>query len=330
MKMTPAQILLQIHLRELGIQTMPEYRFCSRQWRFDLVALDRRWAFECNGHWQGRHGTGWSEGFEKLNLAKPKAGEFLFFITVKSKQGKRKSGLRHDLLYPSKFARVSRNSHAMTKACCKSWGLSALVLLIFCLSMVAHVLWQVGPSIQPTVRDLHTTVLEAGLTLKNLKEASQSWKEASEKQTSETTQAMSNLSGAARNLSGFISRTDESLNSRVLPSLTDMLTQQNSALLESQKRLQENLQSIAETTQQAQMVLVDADKVIADPNIKLAMDNLATASQNAASATAEASATMASIHKGVDYEVHEITKPVSAVKKAMLFITQLAGRWFGY
>ena len=104
-------------------------------------------------------------------------------------------------------------------------GAVALVLLIFCLGIVAHVLWQVAPSVEPTVRDMHTTVLEAGLTLKNLKEASQSWKEASEKQTSETTQAMSNLSGAARNLSGFISRTDESLNSRVLPSLTDMLTQ---------------------------------------------------------------------------------------------------------
>ena len=209
-------------------------------------------------------------------------------------------------------------------------GAVALVLLIFCLGVVAHVLWQVAPSVEPTVRDMHTTVLEAGLTLKNLREASQSWKEASEKQTSETTQAMSNLSGAARNLSGFISRTDESLNSRVLPSLTDMLTQQNSALLESQKRLQENLQSIAETTQQAQMVLVDADKVIAGPELKTTLDKVATSSENLASATEHADKSMAKVEQGVTYEVNELMKPVNKAKAAALVLVQLIGKLYGF
>lgn len=70
MKQTEAQILLGIHLAELGIKTVPEYRFDhERQFRFDLADITHRWGFECNGHWQGRHGTAWSEGFEKLNHA---------------------------------------------------------------------------------------------------------------------------------------------------------------------------------------------------------------------------------------------------------------------
>jgi len=68
--MTEAQILLAVHLAELGIKTVPEYRFdIERQFRFDLADVKNMVAFECNGHWQGRHGSAWSEGFEKLNLA---------------------------------------------------------------------------------------------------------------------------------------------------------------------------------------------------------------------------------------------------------------------
>jgi hypothetical protein len=70
MKQTEAQILLAVHLKELGIETVPEYRFDpERQWRFDLADLKRRIGFECNGHFGGKHGTGWSEEFEKLNTA---------------------------------------------------------------------------------------------------------------------------------------------------------------------------------------------------------------------------------------------------------------------
>ena len=98
MKQTPAQVLLAIHLLELGIATTAEYRFCSRQWRFDLVALDRRWAFECNGHWQGRHGTGWSEGFEKLNLAQAQGWRVFVFHNRQVETGKAKEWIKEHLL----------------------------------------------------------------------------------------------------------------------------------------------------------------------------------------------------------------------------------------
>lgn len=70
MKQTESQILLAVHLAELGIKTVPEYRFdAERNFRFDLADLEHRYGFECNGHWQGQHGASWSGEFEKLNLA---------------------------------------------------------------------------------------------------------------------------------------------------------------------------------------------------------------------------------------------------------------------
>ncbi len=93
MKMTPAQILLQIHLRELGIQTMPEYRFCSRQWRFDLVALDRRLAFEISGgNWAGGHrrGKAQEDEYDKLNTGQLMSWKVLQFTNRQVLRGEAK------------------------------------------------------------------------------------------------------------------------------------------------------------------------------------------------------------------------------------------------
>lgn len=205
-----------------------------------------------------------------------------------------------------------------------------LVLGCFVLGVVAYVLWQVGPSVQPLVRDTHTAVIEAALTLKNLREASATWKKASEEQARETTLAMSNVTAAAEKFSGLISRTDNSLNSRLLPALTKLAEDQNAALLKSQAALQVNLAEMSQATQQAQKVLDDADAQIASPQVKLTLDNVAASSENLAKATADASATIASVRQGVEYEVHEITKPVSAVKKVVLFAATLAGKFLGF
>jgi hypothetical protein len=68
--LTEAQLTLRIHLSEIGIMTVPEYQFSpNRKWRFDLADLEHKIGFECNGHWQGHHGAGWSEGAEKMNTA---------------------------------------------------------------------------------------------------------------------------------------------------------------------------------------------------------------------------------------------------------------------
>ena len=72
MKLTPAQELLRIHLKELGIETLPEYKFCdNRRWRFDLASEDRL-AFEISGgNWTGGHRRGEKQEneYDKINTA---------------------------------------------------------------------------------------------------------------------------------------------------------------------------------------------------------------------------------------------------------------------
>ena len=92
--MTEAQTLLQIHLKELGIETISEYQFdCDRKFRFDLVSLEHRIGFECNGHFQGKHGTGWSKEAEKLNLAQMNGWRVLQFHNREVLNGKAKEFL---------------------------------------------------------------------------------------------------------------------------------------------------------------------------------------------------------------------------------------------
>lgn len=71
--MTEAQILLQIHLSELGIQTVPELRFAPpRRWRFDLACEARKLAFECDGgafHGGHKRGKALMADYEKQNVA---------------------------------------------------------------------------------------------------------------------------------------------------------------------------------------------------------------------------------------------------------------------
>lgn len=95
---TEAQILLKIHLAELGIETVPEYRFDpERNFRFDLAALKEKIGIECNGHWQGKHGSGWSEGFEKLNLAQAQGWKVFVFHNRDALTGKAKEFMRNFL-----------------------------------------------------------------------------------------------------------------------------------------------------------------------------------------------------------------------------------------
>jgi hypothetical protein len=84
---TDAQILLEIHLKELGFTVAPEYQFSpSRKWRFDYMAISLglasvKWGIEIEGGiFQngrkgsggiGRHtrGAGYVKDMEKYNFA---------------------------------------------------------------------------------------------------------------------------------------------------------------------------------------------------------------------------------------------------------------------
>jgi len=72
-KLTKSQQLLRIHLREIGIETRPEYRFClERRYRFDLFSEELKMGFEADGgQWSGGHmrGKALEQQYEKDRLA---------------------------------------------------------------------------------------------------------------------------------------------------------------------------------------------------------------------------------------------------------------------
>ena len=74
MKQTPSQILLALHLRELGFcRPCFEFPVCAgRRWRFDIAVPAERLAFEISGgNWTGGHRRGKAQEseYDKLNYA---------------------------------------------------------------------------------------------------------------------------------------------------------------------------------------------------------------------------------------------------------------------
>lgn len=95
-KVTAAQILLQKHLVELGVKTVPEFRFSlERKFRFDLYAESLRMGFEVNGTFGGLHGPRWSASdLEKLNLAQMMGYRVIQFTNKQVELGKAKAFLK--------------------------------------------------------------------------------------------------------------------------------------------------------------------------------------------------------------------------------------------
>jgi len=93
--MTPAQQLLQQHLKELGVETTFEFRFClERKFRFDLYAESLRMGFEVNGTFKGLHGPRWSStDLEKVNLAQMLGYRVMQFTNRQVLTGQAKSWL---------------------------------------------------------------------------------------------------------------------------------------------------------------------------------------------------------------------------------------------
>jgi hypothetical protein len=144
----------------------------------------------------------------------------------------------------------------------------ALAALIAVLGELAWTIHRLRPKLEVTLSNLDRTVIIAGAAAGNLERAARVWEQASKEQASRTSEAMSNVSAVAKDLSMFISRTDNSVNSSLLPALSQAIEQQNASLLESQKSLQANLSGMAQVMTDLQQTLGDADKVIADPKLK--------------------------------------------------------------
>jgi very-short-patch-repair endonuclease len=97
MKQTPAQILLALHIKELGLYRLFEVTVCEkRKWRFDIACPTERIAFEVNGgKWSGGHrrGKAIEDENDKLNTATLMGWRVLQFTNEQVLDGRAKAFL---------------------------------------------------------------------------------------------------------------------------------------------------------------------------------------------------------------------------------------------
>lgn len=98
-----AEILLKVHLQELGFKDIEEqYRFAPpRRFTFDLAIPDMRLAFECDGgQFTGGHrrSEALAKDYEKQNLAQLQGWRILRFVNRDILNGTAKEFLEDNLL----------------------------------------------------------------------------------------------------------------------------------------------------------------------------------------------------------------------------------------
>jgi DNA anti-recombination protein RmuC len=200
-------------------------------------------------------------------------------------------------------------------------------------SLLCLVLWDVhklAGKMTVTVENIdRTTIIVAGAAT-NLEQGARAWKANSDAQAKSASAAFGNLNASAKSMNSFIKSTNASVNSRLLPSLSKAIEDQNAATLKTQEQLQSDLARIGEVTGQTQRMLADATAKIDDPALGEAIDNIRKTTENTAEATAEGAAAISKVRVAVDYEVDELMKPVRKAKVALLFIASIAGKFFGY
>ena len=100
-KQTDAQVLLGIHLRELGFTVEPEHRFLpERKFAFDWADLENYIGYECDGgQWNGGHmrGLKLEDQYEKDRLAQLSGWRCFRFTNRQILNGEAKAWLSEHL-----------------------------------------------------------------------------------------------------------------------------------------------------------------------------------------------------------------------------------------
>jgi very-short-patch-repair endonuclease len=94
MKHSPAEILMEIHLKELGLAYEAEVQFyAGRKWRWDFLLTTSNIAIEIDGYFKGRHGAGWGADNEKRRTGTFMGYRVLVYSTKEVLTGKAKEEL---------------------------------------------------------------------------------------------------------------------------------------------------------------------------------------------------------------------------------------------
>jgi hypothetical protein len=149
------------------------------------------------------------------------------------------------------------------------------VMLCVTLGEVAWTLHTIRPKVLLTIENVDRTVIVVGAAAGDVEKGAREWQQASSAQIKAVSQVSSNVSVAAARLGSLISRTDNSLNSSLIPSTVAALNQQNAALLTNQEQLQANLIALRSATESLQRTISDADKQVSSPDISRSLASLA-------------------------------------------------------
>src|SRR5271165_1733106 len=105
-----AKLLLKIHLEEMHVgKVVQEFPFAKgRRFRADLAIPEHGLLFECDGHFQGKHGVGYGEGHEKINLAQALGFRCFQFSNRDVLSGKAKAWLAEYLFSEKSAVRGSQ------------------------------------------------------------------------------------------------------------------------------------------------------------------------------------------------------------------------------
>lgn len=186
----------------------------------------------------------------------------------------------------------------------------ALFLLIAILWFVLVLVYALRVTVETTLRDTHSTVLEAGLTLKNLREASNEWKNSSAAQAAYATAAAKQIQADLLTANRLLMDIDG-----LVPRFSDAVVHADGAIVQASAQL-------TATAQQMQPVFAglaqDADelgKTIGDPAIKSTLENLNVASFELAESSKHLTAMLESgeattkdVQKVADKVAYEYTK----------------------
>jgi hypothetical protein len=186
----------------------------------------------------------------------------------------------------------------------------ALFLLIAILWVLLVIVHAVSQSVEATVRDTHVTILEAGLTLKNLREASEEWKKSSSAQAAYATAAAKQIQADLITANRLLGDIDAQV-----PRFSDLVVHADGAIVQASAQL-------TATAQGMQPVLAglanDADELgqtLGDPAIKSTLENLNVASFELAESSKHLTtmlesgqATAADVQKVADKVAYEYTR----------------------
>jgi len=190
-------------------------------------------------------------------------------------------------------------------------ALLSLTSLCIILIVAVH---ELRPSAESTLRDAHVTVLEAGLTLKNVREASEEWKKASAAQAKQSTEVLADTRKTLERLRLFADHTDLGTQA-LLATARDAISNQNGELGYTQAQFRANLVEMQKATVALTLAIKDVDGTIADPKIKETIAHLDDSSAELSRSMVEltkllndSSATAADVRRVADKVADEYTK----------------------